>query len=65
MIHRATAIASVVIDDVELTIHPEITYDDKDEQVRRLVARFPQFFETDNVEQATAAPGEKRAVKRG
>jgi hypothetical protein len=39
-------------------------YDDSDPTAAALIKRFPQFFRADNVEQATAGPGEKRSTTR-
>lgn len=39
-------------------------YDTEDPADAEVIAFKPGFFETSGVEQATAAPGEKRAAKR-
>lgn len=49
----------------DVYLEPGQVLDDENPSSRLIIERFPQFFEVDNVERATAAPGEKRQVKRG
>ena len=69
MIYRATITGSVVHPEsgIDVTLTPEAEYDDEDAYVRALIRAHPGLFKADNtdpVERATAAPGEKRTVKK-
>ena len=72
MIYRATGRAVVQIPPqkeggtaMRYAIVEDKEYDDSDPVVAVLVERFPQYFRADNVESATAGPGEKRNTRRG
>lgn len=57
----ATAIVTIGDNPVPYTVREGDAYEHDSDMVRA----HPELFERDNVEQATAAPGEKRNVRRG
>jgi len=63
VIYRVKAAQKIQFDGQRILLVPEEPYDDDDAFTRRLIERFPGFFYADNVEQATASPGEKRNVR--
>ena len=64
-IHFANTDACVNMDGTDVHIRKGQRFDDSDAATRAIVKRWPDYFEAPNVEQATAAPGEKRATRRG
>lgn len=64
---RTTEIGTVTHPDdgEDFTLSPELEYDDKDRRFKGVLRRWPSFFYEDSpVERATAAPGEKRTVRK-
>ena len=68
MRYRATTHASVYVEalDREVHLNPYTVVDDRNKDDRELLAQYPELFEpdTDTVESATAAPGERRSTRR-
>lgn len=64
MIYRPTEPRVVIWKGTEVVLDPARAYDDQDPETRELIDRYRPFFDSDNIEAATAAPGERRSTRR-
>lgn len=48
----------------DINLEPGLIFDDANPLEARIIELHPDYFAADNVEAATAAPGEKRTVRR-
>lgn len=55
---------TVHLDGARIYLDPTRPYDDKNPDDKVLLDRFPGHFRAENVETATAVPGQKRQVAR-
>ena len=64
-VYRGVTGASISMDGTRFYVKEDKEYDDESPVWGPIIARFPGYFRADNVEQATAGPGEKRNTRRG